>query len=1203
MSQNVRQQEHGNAGIQNFPSPSITQPSTNGTYPGYVSNSLVLNNGTLLPGNFMNVSQGLSPTFLAFDTINDCIYFTNYESGVVSVVNATTDQRIMNIPVGAGPLGIAFDSAKGFIYVANALSDSISVIYGRINMVISTIMVGSGPPNSPSFSYPEGIAYDDSNGLVYVTEQYSHRVSVIDPSSNRIVYNITVGGDPWDVTYDSVNGNIFVANSGSYNLTVINGTTNKVETNVYLGSEPLGICSDNINGDVYVTTLNGFKIISGTTGHVVYNITEASLSIVNTYTSIFHEGMTFNAINERVYAPAYDLNEIWVINCTTNRVLSNISVGSNPSGTTLDTQNNEICVSDFGSKDVLVVSARNDSVVARIDVNPLGYLGYAPMGIAIDKANDNVYVTDHNYRSVSVINGTSDQLEAQIPVGYGPNGILFDPANGYLYVAISDLNILSVINVHTNEVISNITVGGFPSQMAFDQSNDYVYVTNYYTSDVTVISGGNKVVSSIRVGGDPLGIAYDPFNQNVYVANQAFSSVGNRVISTVSIIHGTSVVGNVAVGLGPSGVAYDPSNHNVYVTSNVCDNVSVIGPNSKLVTGTSNLTVGVSPLWLAVDQSNGNIYVSNSQSDNVTVIDGAIGKIISTIGVGFNPAGIAYDPANGNVYVADYLSGSVSIISTLTPRNYSIEFEESGLPQGTSWNLTLDEITHSSNSSSIFFNEPNGSYLYSVGQVAGFYTVSHFGRLSVKGENVSEIIQFNVFDYSVALYESGLPYGTEWYVNLTNGQTFSSASLVISFSEPNGTYSYNISTTNKEYRSMPHSGSFMVNGKTESIDISFSLVTYLVTLSESGLYAQSDWYVSSNGTPSFNSSGLIQGTRTSYSLHLSNGTYQFSVEFTRGSAPISGYEIWPNYSSPGTITVNGTDVFISVVFTPLYEVTFSAVGLYNGSTWGIVLSNDSTAVSSNYPLFPIDKFSENLTNGTYTVGIDYSLSNGTPEAEYYPTYNKTLMIVGENKSMTVTFTPLYYVFVIETGLPPGTPWGINLNSTSMSGIVHNNSAHLFLSIPNGTYHLKVSEVQGFRANLTSSIVKVYGSRINVYINWTLLTYPLTITEKGLPRGVTWSVTLSGTSFLGNYVNQTLNSTTKSVVFNEPNGTYSYAVHLPSDYGGSNLTGTIDATGHVATARIIVHSLTNYALILIVVLMVGVIVLAMTAVIMKRKKKP
>jgi hypothetical protein len=79
--------------------------------------------------------------------------------------------------------------------------------------------------------------------------------------------------------------------------------------------------------------------------------------------------------------------------------------------------------------------------------------------------------------------------------------------------------------------------------------------------------------------------------------------------------------------------------------------------------------------------------------------------------------------------------------------------------------------------------------------------------------------------YTVTFTESGLPSGTIWYVNLSNGQSFSSTTNIITFNEPNGTYSYTISTKDKNYAPVISSGTFTVNGSNVNQTITFKAVT------------------------------------------------------------------------------------------------------------------------------------------------------------------------------------------------------------------------------------------------------------------------------------------------------------------------------------------------------------------------------------------
>lgn len=82
----------------------------------------------------------------------------------------------------------------------------------------------------------------------------------------------------------------------------------------------------------------------------------------------------------------------------------------------------------------------------------------------------------------------------------------------------------------------------------------------------------------------------------------------------------------------------------------------------------------------------------------------------------------------------------------------------------------------------------------------------------------------------------------------------------------------------------------------------------------------------------------------------------------------------------------------------------------------------------------------------------------------------------------------------------------------------------------------------------------------VVVFQTVATYPVTFTEKGLPSGTPWSVTLGG-STLGS-------SSGSSLVLREPNGSYSYAVGVVSGYLSVPSSGNVAVTGAGVSVSIV-----------------------------------
>jgi YVTN family beta-propeller protein len=551
---------------------------------------------------------------------------------------------------------------------------------------------------------------------------------------------------------------------------------------------------------------------------------------------------------------------------------------------------------------VHVAGTPNTVVVASIGV------GSEPYWIAYDSSNGYLYVANVDSDSLTVIDGATDAVVVpSIVVGDTPVAVAYDPSNGFLYVANYWSANLTVINGATDTVVEpSIEVGSNPDAVAFDPSNGYLYVTNAGSNNVTVINGATDtvVLPSIGVGTDPFAIAFGPSNGHLYVANLQSDDV--------TVIDGatdTVVKPSIGVGVAPVAVAFDPSNGYLYVANSGSNNVTVIDG----ATGTVVIpSIGVEsePYGIAFDSSSGYLYVTNFQSDNVTVIDGATGTVvIPSIGVGSEPYGITFDPSNGYLYVANSGANNVTAIDGnglmtsdwKAAPDYSITFAQTGLPSSTRWSVTLRGTVLGSITSVITFTEPNGSYPYSITDISGWHqaTLPYVGAVMVSGAAVTEpALAFTQVTYSTTFTESGLPSGTEWWVNLTGGPAYSSTSNSFSFVKSNGTYDYTIATTDKKYASS--AGSFTLDGAAASEIVTFNLVTYVVTFAETGLPSGTNWSVTLGGAPQASKTATI-------TFDEPNDTYSFSV------GPVTGYAV--NLSA-GSVAVNGAAIQRSVTFAP-----------------------------------------------------------------------------------------------------------------------------------------------------------------------------------------------------------------------------------------------------------------------------------------------
>ena len=172
-------------------------------------------------------------------------------------------------------------SAFGLPVAANGSQDSAQNSPGgyvkyTLILVNNTLVNGNFVVYTGNALAPYGIAYDPSNGYIYVTDAGSGTVSVINGATNTVIATIPVGIWPWGVAYDPSNGYIYVTNSGSDTVSIISAPAQAIET--------------------YTITFTESGLPPGTQWSVTFNgITKSSASNSITFTGVLPGNYTWNA--------------------------------------------------------------------------------------------------------------------------------------------------------------------------------------------------------------------------------------------------------------------------------------------------------------------------------------------------------------------------------------------------------------------------------------------------------------------------------------------------------------------------------------------------------------------------------------------------------------------------------------------------------------------------------------------------------------------------------------------------------------------------------------------------------------------------------------------------------------------------------------------------------------------------------------------
>jgi outer membrane protein assembly factor BamB len=98
--------------------------------------------------------------------------------------------------------------------------------------------------------------------------------------------------------------------------------------------------------------------------------------------------------------------------------------------------------------------------------------------------------------------------------------------------------------------------------------------------------------------------------------------------------------------------------------------------------------------------------------------------------------------ANGMLYVGSYDHHLYAFGASSDEQTYSVTFTASGLPSGTSWNVTFNGQTQSSTSDTIVFDVPNGVYAFTVIPPGGYEASPSSGSVTVHFADVDHQVTF-----------------------------------------------------------------------------------------------------------------------------------------------------------------------------------------------------------------------------------------------------------------------------------------------------------------------------------------------------------------------------------------------------------------------------------------------------------------------------
>lgn len=292
----------------------------------------------------------------------------------------------------------------------------------------------------------------DLPARVYVPNERSASVSVIDPETYRVIGRIKVGAYPQHVT-------------PGWDL-----------TRLYVN-------------DAALTELDA------RTGAVV-----GAIKVAMPY------NLYFSLDGSKAIVVAEDLNRLDFYERTTWKLLKSVPIPW-PGIDHLD-------MSADGS--YLIATTEFSGRVVKVDVNAMAligslFVGGLPIDVKLAPAGDVFYVTNQGRHGVSLVDGAALKEVGFIQTGRGAHGLTASRDGRRLYVSNRLARTISVIDLSSRKVVANWTVGGSPDMLSLSADGRRLWTASRFGSTVTVIdTTSGEVVRTIQVESAPHGLTFFP---------------------------------------------------------------------------------------------------------------------------------------------------------------------------------------------------------------------------------------------------------------------------------------------------------------------------------------------------------------------------------------------------------------------------------------------------------------------------------------------------------------------------------------------------------------------------------------------------------------------------------------------------------------------------------------------------------------------
>jgi len=313
----------------------------------------------------------------------------------------------------------------------------------------------------PEFTIDEDIIFNSlfrlvhkdippSGGLIFVTNEKSDNITVINRFSYQVVDVIKVGRAPRGMVFSRVAQQLYVANSEDNDVVVIDLNTRRKLRTIQLrfGDEPCRLALSADEQQLYILN-RGSNTLS------VYD------------TQFFQE-------------------------------IDQVTLGMTPTAIDIDRFSGYVYISNLYSENITVYQPIEQNAVAVISA------GGTPTEILVDDREKILYLARERQRILSLIDLRTGNTTATLNLCSPAVGLAYHRGSRQLYAALGDCSEIAVLRPENELNLGRINLPGRPGLLTFDPESRYLMAVLPDTGELVIINAvSREIFTKIEVGGQP----------------------------------------------------------------------------------------------------------------------------------------------------------------------------------------------------------------------------------------------------------------------------------------------------------------------------------------------------------------------------------------------------------------------------------------------------------------------------------------------------------------------------------------------------------------------------------------------------------------------------------------------------------------------------------------------------------------------------